>query len=287
MRHFLIDTDVGSNIDDLLALALALEFGSISVEGITTVGTDAVKRQRLAERLLSAADMPNIPVAAGQELPIGREASQRFRSFNGHGIDLASDADPPAHSAIRLILSLAMSSPGLVIVALGPLTNLAMALGEQPAPLRRIRHLFIMGGSAYPGSAQLQFSDYNFASDAEAARFVLHSGLPITIVPLHFGDAVQINAELSSGLERRSDRLGRLLGEAAKDYLESTGSATARLCDVVTMAIALSPQLAVTRTTRMVTAATHDNQGASVKVVTDVSRRRLGDLVHTTLLRST
>jgi len=296
MRHLLIDTDVGSNIDDLLALGLALEFGSIRVKGITIVGTEAAKRQQLVERLLNAAAMSGIPVAPGQEHPISRETSSRFRPFDGHGIDLASDTDIPAHTATRLILSLAVSSAKLTIVALGPLTNLAMALNEEPEGLRRVSHVFIMGGSVCLSPLQLQFSDYNFASDPEAARLVLYSGIPITLLPLQFCDAVQVDAELIANLENRSDPLGCLLSEAAKDYLERTGSVKTRLCDVVTMAIALSPQLGITRPLEMIGVATDDNEslvrisgpskrGPCAQVVTDVDKQELTDLVHATLLR--
>lgn len=298
MRDFLIDTDIGSNIDDLLALALALEFDSIAIKGITIVGTGAVKRQQLVQTLLNAADMRGIPVAAGQQHPITPEVSLGFRSFQGHGIDLASHNDLVAPSAIELILSLAVSSTRLTIVALGPLTNLAMALNEEPEGLKCVNHVVIMGGSVCLSPLQLQFSDYNLASDPEAVRLVLCSGLPITLVPLQSCDAIRLDAEWIADLQTRSDRLGYVLSEAAKDYLERTGSGTARLCDVVAMAIALSPHLGITRPLEMIGVATDDKdsldqivsankRGPCVRVVTDVDKQKLADLVHVTLLRST
>jgi purine nucleosidase len=186
-RRILLDTDVGSDVDDALALAVALASPELELAAVTTVAGDVDARARIAARLLGLAGRSDVEVCAGERAPVLRGA-QRFPWFGHEGDGLADGPDVTIsrEPAPARIARAAREWPGLELVAVGPLTNVARALALDPELPRRVAGLTVMGGHVRevrigehvcaPGV------DYNLCSDPEAAACVLGAGFRTTLV---------------------------------------------------------------------------------------------------------
>ncbi len=176
----LIDTDIGDDIDDALALAVALRSPEITVRAITTVSGDTRRRAQLAVHLLHTFERTDIPVAAGVQTPL---------QFRHRPADVPQAAILPANetynisplSGPELISEAALAYSGrLTLVCIGPLTNVATALIHAPHLFTAIRSIIMMGGSS-----GIPLPDWNVRSDAKAAQIVLAAGIPVTMLGLN------------------------------------------------------------------------------------------------------
>lgn len=262
-RHLLIDSDPG--IDDALAILLALRSSDVRVEAVTTVaGNVAADRATAnARRILAVvAPMPPPRLAPGAPAPLKRALVtahqvhgqdglgnlERFVEPNGrprypeptYAIEMRSGPEVILEAADRW-------GPDLTIVALGPLTNLALALQEDPRRLGRTGRIVVMGGAiAVPGNIT-PAAEFNFYVDPEAAAAVLEAGLPVELVPLDVTRRVVLaQTALTERLHRCSDRIARFMldftlhGFAFGGEREGGGIV---LHDPLAMAVALDPSL--------------------------------------------
>jgi purine nucleosidase len=211
-RPVLFDTDIGSDVDDALALGLILACpAELELCAVTTVGGDARLRARIAAGLLGLAGRREVEVCAGEDRPLLR-GPERF-ALQGHEPACLIDAPPARLSpepAPQRILRAAREIPGLELVAVGPLTNLARALALDPELPRRVAGLTVMGGHVRevrigsflcpPGV------DYNLCSDPEASVAVLGAGFRTTLVTAD----VTLSTWMTSGDVRRLAGAGAL-----------------------------------------------------------------------------
>lgn len=188
--HVILDTDIGSDVDDALALALAIASPTSELIAITTVAGNVRYRAKIARRLLELASRDDVPVYAGAAQPLG--TGPGFVWFGTEGEGILQEADDrltvealPAVEALAQIIS---ARPSVEIVAIGPLTNVAGVVQRFPHLLHCIKRLTIMGGHFRPaliGNRALPLGvDYNLCSDPEAAVIVFRSGIPIQLVTL-------------------------------------------------------------------------------------------------------
>ncbi len=184
----LIDTDIGDDIDDALALAVALHSPEITVRAITTVFGDTQRRAQLAAHLLHVFGRDDIPVAAGLSMPL--QFRHRPSGVTQAAIlpnNIPSNAISPL-SGPELIIQTALAYPGrFTLVCIGPLTNVAAALILEPHILAAIRNIIMMGGSS-----SVPLPDWNVRSDAQAAQIVLASGIPVTMLGLNITSRCQL-----------------------------------------------------------------------------------------------
>src|SRR5688572_29731692 len=207
--RLLIDSDPG--IDDALALVLALSSPEAEVIGISTVAGNVSVDQATTNvlRILAAADPPSPPpVARGAAAPLTRVLVtaghvhgddglgnlDRFVEPDGRPRYPRPDAVIEMRDAPDLILELAdRLREELVVVALGPLTNLAVALRRGRHALSRVGRIVEMGGAlAVPGNVT-PGAEFNFYVDPEAAAAVFEAGLPIDLVPLDVTNQVVLS----------------------------------------------------------------------------------------------
>ena len=199
-RPVLIDTDPG--IDDALAILLAWGLAGLRVEAISTVaGNVSVDLATVnVFRLLEAARPIHRPrVARGAAAPLRRPlvTATHVHGDDGLGnLDRLREPDGrPRYPSPRLDLEtrdgadLILETAGrfgedLVVIALGPLTNVAVALGRDPARLRRIGRLVVMGGAVTVAGNVTPAAEFNFHVDPDAAQAVLAGGLPVELIPL-------------------------------------------------------------------------------------------------------
>jgi len=194
-RALLIDTDTAS--DDAVALIMALRFPEVRVVAITTVAGN-VGVQQATRNALYTVELcrANVPVYAGAEKPLLR-AHQSATWF--HGRDGFGDHNyPPPHQspgklhAVEAIIEVIEANPGVVLVTLAPLTNLALALAKKPSIAAKVGRCVVMGGAPCCEGNVTPAAEYNIWVDPEAARTVLLSGLPLELIgwQLSRGDAV-------------------------------------------------------------------------------------------------
>ena len=177
-HNILIDTDIGDDIDDALALALALCSPEIELLGVTTVFGDTHNRAHLAAHVLRVFGREDIPVAVGQQMPL-------LLRHRPSGVPQAAILDTcvtsyelSPYSGPELIIQAATTHLGnLTLLCLGPLTNVATALIIEPRLFLAIRNIVMVGGtSGFP------LPEWNVRSDAQAAKIVLASGIPVTLL---------------------------------------------------------------------------------------------------------
>jgi len=220
-RALVLDTDMGSDVDDALCLALALASPEIELLAVTNVGRESVLRARVAKKLAALAGRPELPVFAGCRVPLLAGAGFNWFGHEGEGI-LEPGDEPPvelAH-AVDALLALSLSRPGLEIVAVGPLTNLAVALAKDPDFAARVGRLTIMGGHlrevSYRGQVFPPGVDYNLCSDPHASLVVLRSGIPTRLVPADVTLRTALREADVAKLEASAAPLHRALARAVR-----------------------------------------------------------------------
>jgi len=176
----IFDTDIGDDIDDALALALALQSPELDVRAVTTVIDDTESRTRLAWKELGLYGRRDIALGTGASEPLlDPRHTSRARQFE---VLTPEDVAPAAagRRAADLIVETLLASPQkLTLVPVGPLTNIALALKLEPRIKEKIERIVLMGGAF-----DLLRSEYNIQRDRAAAQIVFSSGVPITAVGL-------------------------------------------------------------------------------------------------------
>ncbi|WP_040702892.1 nucleoside hydrolase [Nocardiopsis ganjiahuensis] len=186
-RAVILDTDIGTDVDDAMALALLLGLPGADLLGVTTVYGDTELRARLARRYgaLAARDL-RVRAGAGATLS-GREVW-----WAGHEGSLHSGLEKESYedgSAVEWMVRTAAERPGQVdVLAIGPLTNIALALDADPAFAENVRTLWVMGGS-FDGAER---TEHNFRSDAVAAARVFGSGIRTVVTGLEVTRRVRV-----------------------------------------------------------------------------------------------
>jgi purine nucleosidase len=256
-RVFLIDTDTAS--DDAVALIMALRAPDVEVAAITVVSGNVPLEQATRNALYTTELCGStVPVHRGAARPLLREPrhAQWF-----HGRDGLGDRGypppkrkPDPKPAVDAIIDLVAANPGIVLVTLGPLTNIALAVAHAPALIPNVSRCVVMGGNPCTEGNVTPAAEFNMWVDPEAARMVLASGLPIELVgwQLCRGEAnlneTEIDHVLSfgTGFATFAIDCNRTAMEANR---LQTGEIGICLPDPTAMGIALDPSLC-TRSSR-------------------------------------
>ncbi len=275
----LIDTDPG--IDDALAIALAVRSSELQVLGISTVygNATAARTTRNARLLLERLGAGSVPVWRGADRPLVRDLVVAAETHGEEGLGyaavppVAEDGTPPARerrdpggtarrgdrgaartdpvvrAPLAILRALHEATRPVTIVALGPLTNVALALALDRGGVRRsVREIIWMGGSAGAPGNTTPVSEFNAWSDPEAARAVLAAGMPVRMVGLDATRCVLMRSQLAAELSRHSDADVRWWAEMWRFYVEfhrrSEGLEGCVMNDPLAVAVLLRPGLA-------------------------------------------
>lgn len=282
-RHQVIfDTDFGMvPQDDSFALMLALHSPELEILGVTTVAGNFSLEQATVDalRVLEIAGRPDIPVYAGADMPLLHEKSEYATKHHGEWWSDAPPVAPPggfakrkpeAISAVQFIVDTVKARPGQVtIMAIGPMTNVAMALRQEPGLAAKVKALYIMGGAvaALPDGAgnMTPNAEFNFWVDPEAAKIALRSGIPIALSPLNVSRKTSLNREWYQKLVAVDTPLTRLIRERMGPVFEKDPGLTMLMFDQVTVASLVDPSLVTTTDLYVDVDALHGiNYGASV-----------------------
>ena len=297
-RAVLLDTDVGTDVDDAIAIALLAAAPELDLRAVTVVSGDTAHRARIAKKLLALGGRPEVPVAPGVREPVLRQRNFLWVGHEGEAILAPGEVIPlsAAHAVDLLIDTVQREHPH--IVAIGPLSNLAVAIMKEPAVITSIPHLTVMGGNLRRDPA-VPLVDYNLGSDAEAALVVLNAGIPTTLVPLDTTRKVFFTRAEVERLRRSRSRLVLTLCDAieiwatlqhALSYFQP--DAVAYLHDPLTLALLLEPSLVTLERLRLRPAIADglfqlvpDSEAPEFEVATAVDAPRFVEFLLDRLLR--
>lgn len=242
---FILDTDPG--IDDAAAIAAALFAPELDLQLITTVAgnVSVEKTTRNALQLLHFWQA-DIPVAQGASAPLLRPPRDAAYVHGESGMEgypfvehQRTVLDKPALLAMRD--ALLQAPEPMTLVAIGPLTNIALLLIQYPACKAKIRRLVIMGGSAGRGNFT-PTGEFNIAIDPEAASKVFQSGLEIVMCGLDVTNKAVLAPEFLAALPTLN-RTGRMLHALFSHYRSGSMASGLRMHDLCAIAWLVRPQL--------------------------------------------
>ncbi|PSW20659.1 nucleoside hydrolase [Photobacterium sanctipauli] len=189
IRKVIIDTDIGDDADDALAIALATQLSNIQLLGISTVFENTHLRAKMAKYLLAQAGVHNIPVFAGDSEPgvtgntcskVPCQYQEKMNQYEFDGTDVMAFYE-----------KLLTENEQVAIIAIGPLTNIARLITEKPHLLNNSAELIIMGGCFYHHA-----NEWNIVCDPESAQIVVSSGLNIKMIGLDVTTQCEVSSEL-------------------------------------------------------------------------------------------
>ena len=250
-RKMIIDTDTAS--DDAVAIMMALQTPDIEVEAITIVaGNMPVDQGSINARYTVELCGKRVPVYHGADQPLMRDI---YRAYFFHGPDGMGGMNyrattPPAEGhAVEVLIETIKANPGILLVTLGPMTNVALAVSQAPEIVYNVSRCVVMGGAANVVGNITPAAEYNIWCDPEAARICFRSGLPIEMVgwELCRGEANLSDEEMRYLKETVNTPLAHFVVDCNFSALEANrnwlGDPGLGLPDPVAMAIAIDPTI--------------------------------------------
>lgn len=274
-RTFLIDTDTAS--DDAVALIMAVRASDVRLAAITVVAGNVPLEQATRNALYTAELCgSDAPVYAGAAKPLIRpyQDATWFHGRDGlgnHNYPAPKRAAATKH-AVDAIIETINANPGLVLVTLGPLTNIATAVSQQPEIVKKVSRCVVMGGNPCCEGNVTPAAEYNFWVDPEAARIVMRSGLPVELIGWHLcrGGAVLDQNDIAE-VEGFNTPLARFAIECnsyARAALKTqTGEDGICLPDPVAMCLALDSTVGTEWSEHYVEIETQSELGRGMSIV--------------------
>ena len=246
----ILDTDIGDDIDDAIALALLLNSDEVELLGVTTVFRNAFKRAEMAKYFITINGY-DIPVYAGMDQPLKQDVSlivpseiKQREKIDEYGKYLIpqylpemKDAKVEPGNAVDFLIKKVHEYPHeVIILAVGPLTNIAMALTKDPSIIPLIREIRIMGG--YP---DCHYPEWNILCDPEAAAIVYQSNVNLYAVGLNVTLQCELDSTRMKALEKVSENGSKLLKTMLEKWFAHYRFKTPVMHDPLTAASILMP----------------------------------------------
>jgi len=247
-ERIIIDTDIGDDVDDAFAVALALRSPELQILGISTTFGDTELRAKLLDRLLGEVGRQDIAVVAGKASQTNNPFTQRKYAEGGR----YTKASHP--EAVDFILEQIRRYPGeITLVAIGPLGNIGGLIDKDPETFRKLRRVVIMGGSIEKRYGDLGYApprgpeaEWNIKNDVASAQKLFASGVPIFMMPL---DSTQM--KLDEVKRKILFQAGTPLTDALTLLYHEWGQETPTLFDVMTIEFILDPAICPTKPMRI------------------------------------
>ncbi len=210
----IIDTDIGDDVDDLLAIAYALTQEKIEILGLTTVFKNTRARARMARYFLQLADLPGLPVHAGIGEPIVNKVTTT--DIPCQYSEMMDDVEIDSSDAIPFLIR-TLANRKVTIVCIGPLTNIATLIEKRPDLSGNIDRLVMMGGSYYRHA-----TEWNILCDPEAAHIVFNAGIKIQALGLDVTTLCGLSQAQFDSI-KPTGRVGTFLLDMCREWLGHSG----------------------------------------------------------------
>lgn len=232
----LMDTDIGSNIDDLLALLFTLGNPKLELVGVTTVYGDTMLRARVARSVLESAGCADVPVGYGVESPLSGKRVL-WAGHEGDGYDLSEVPEPLTSASSLYEAALAEHGSHLVVAAIGPLTNVVTALQSARTMPRCVVAMAGQFGSGEP--------EHNVSSDAVAAAQLMELGVPVVFVGIELCRQVPYDpTDLAAIVNARPDHpLTHVIADRTHAWWNYLGEERSNPCDPLALLALTQPEL--------------------------------------------
>lgn len=245
-EKIIIDTDIGSDVDDAIAIAYGVAT-NLEIILITTVHGDAQLRAKIAKKLTMQLGV-DIPTAAGVSKPI----KQKYLYLTGReGKDYVNEEETLAineNGIDALIETIYTHKNNVSIAALGPLTNIALAIEKDPKIITYVNHIYMMGNALLRQDEYiLNYRCHNFKVDPEAVDIVFASAIPKTIITTEIGKRQGLTREQLHLLAESTQPALQYLGKSAKDWLDFIEHEKAYLYDPLVIQHCIDPTLTTKR----------------------------------------
>ena len=252
----ILDTDPGN--DDLLAIIMALKSELLDVRGLTIVGGNASIEHTTvnALSLLTYMERIEVPVYVGNASALNEASTsaEEFEEFKSHRIEIHGETGlhvslpnpsigPQKIHAVEFIIGEAERHKGeLILVPVGPLTNIALALKKQPRLVDWVKSINLMGGAVNVPGNVTKYAEFNIYCDPEAANAVLSSGIDIKMCGLDITRVTSVKKEETDWLAGNSAG-EKIIRRLLNTVFETTGRNSFSLHDPITVLSVLYPEL--------------------------------------------
>jgi inosine-uridine nucleoside N-ribohydrolase len=245
----IIDTDIGDDIDDAFAVALALSSPEFDVLGFSAAFGDTPTRAKMLDRMLGELGHGDIPVAMGAPVDINRNAFTQRRYAEGGAFARASHPN-----SVDFVLGQAHKYPGqITLVAIGPLPNVGAMIDKDPAGFRLLKRVVIMGGSIrtledpYGVAPPIApHPEWNIKNDIASAKKLFNAGVPLSVMPLDSTANLKLHEVARTALFAHGSMTTNILAGLYYEWSAYTRAATPTLYDPMTLASLLDPSLCPT-----------------------------------------
>lgn len=250
-ERIILDTDIGTDIDDAIAVTLSVISPEILVEGITTVYGDTDLRAKMVKKILLLLGRTDIKVCAGIKNSLLSNREVFWIGHEGKGLLTKDDTHLlyEKEHAVDFISQTILENPGQInLVPIGPLTNIASALIREPGLAKKVKGIVLMGGAARIGhnASEINYIEHNIKCDPEAAHIVFSSGAPITMVGLDVTSQVKIFLKDIIRLEKTQDELNTTLARMARKWMQWYKKDYTEMHDPLAVAMIIDPTLCKT-----------------------------------------
>lgn len=224
-KRILIDTDPG--IDDALAILLAAASPELSLEGVSVVHGNSSLAQATINGLsvLELARAEQVPLAVGCELPLVQPSLLAPETHGNTGMGYAKLPEPRIKPMVQhgcdFLIEKIMSNPGeITLVAVGPLTNVALAIRKEPRVVDALKEIIIMGGAIRHEGNTTALAEFNTYVDPHAAHIVFHAGITTTLVPLDVTYQCILTSQDVERLLKIDSPIPKFIRDATNFYME-------------------------------------------------------------------
>jgi len=246
----ILDTDIGTDIDDAYALVLAATSPELDLRAVTTVNNGVETRALIARTLLRLLGRDDVPVASGERHSLTPGVTCGWAGHEGKGIDLsrtfpARDLDPRPAAAVLAETARAAHAEGspLTILPIGAMTNLAVAIREYPQEMALVGRIVAMASGFYGWGEEAARGEHNVQCDPAAVETVIASGIPLTLIGLN----VTVQTVMTRAQVEEMAACGGPLAEALagmhRIWLDVIRRDQSAMHDPLAVAVAFLPEL--------------------------------------------
>lgn len=243
----ILDTDIGTDVDDAWALAICLASERIELLGVTLVHADLDTRAKITLKMLKLAGRTDVPVYNGLSRTLTPGDKYIWQGHEGTDTDFSDiEGLSSREDAVDFILETVERYPGEVVLCpIGPLTNIAEAIKRDPEVMRKVKKLAIMG-TTFTGEGPEEASlEHNSSVDPVATRIVIESGIPATIVGLNV--TMQVAVRRDDVAKMRTSGFGNYLADMTDQYFCLCGRDLTYMHDPLAVATLIDPSVVTTR----------------------------------------